>query len=144
MVRRSITRKTKRVAKSTLSVEAIAILECAESAVYLAKIWREISGCRNLKIKCFADDKSLVDTLCSYRSVKDKRLRIAIAIMRDMVEREVTEVNWVDTSRQLTDYLTKRRASNERLRATTSHSKSSTCSFVFTLEYMDLMFVHAC
>lgn len=111
-------RKIRRVVKSTLSAEALALLECAETAVYLAKILHEISDCGSLKIRCFTDNKSLVDALHSCRSVEDRRLRIDIAVLCDMLERgEVTEVAWVDTSGQLADCLTKKGASTERLRA---------------------------
>ncbi|KAG0710632.1 Retrovirus-related Pol polyprotein from transposon RE1 [Chionoecetes opilio] len=111
-------RKIKRVVKSTLSAEALALLECAETAVYLAKLLHEISNCGILKIRCFTDNKSLVDALHSCRCVEDRRLRIDIAVLCDMLERvEITEVAWVDKSGQLADCLTKKGASTERQRA---------------------------
>lgn len=111
-------RKIRRVVKSTLSAEAMALLECAEMAVYLAKILHEISDCGSLKIRCYTDNKSLVNALHSCRSVEDKRLRIDIAVLRDMLEHgEIAEVAWVDSSAQLADCLTKKGASTERLRA---------------------------
>lgn len=114
-------RKIRRVVKSTLSAETLALLEGAESAVYLSKILREISGCGDLKINCFVDNKSLVDALYSCRSIEDRRLRIDMAVLRDMLERkEITEVAWIDTSQQLADCLTKKGASPERLRAAVS------------------------
>ena len=112
------TRKIRRVVKSTLSAEAMALLEGAESSVYLARILSEISGCRPLKIRCFVDNKSLVDALYSSRSVDDKRLRIDLAVLRDMLEHgDIAEVTWVETSQQLADCLTKKGASAEQLRA---------------------------
>ena len=75
------TRKIRRVVKSTLSAEALALLECAEAAVYLANILHEVSGCGKLKIKCFVDNKSLVDALYSCKNVEDRRLRINIAVL---------------------------------------------------------------
>lgn len=114
-------RKIRRVVKSTLSAEALALLECAESAVYLARILSEISGGEKFKIKCYVDNKSLVDALHSYKNVDDRRLRIDIAVLRDMLERgEIGEVSWVDASQQLADCLTKKGASTERLRAAVS------------------------
>ncbi|KAK3874883.1 hypothetical protein Pcinc_020202 [Petrolisthes cinctipes] len=115
------TRKIRRVVKSTLSAEALALLECAETAVYLASILSELSGSGKFKIKCFVDNKSLVDALYSSRSVEDRRLRIDIAVLQDMLERgEIDGVSWVDTSQQLADCLTKKGASTERLRAAVS------------------------
>lgn len=115
-------KRIRRVVKSTLSAEALALLDCLEAAVYLARILQEISGCGNLKIRSFVDNKSLVDSLHSSRSVDDKRLRIDIAVLRGMLERgEVAEVAWVDASGQLADCLTKKGASPERLRAAISN-----------------------
>ena len=104
-------RKIRRVVKSTLSAEALALLECAETAVYLANILHEISDCGRLKIRCFTDNKSLVDALYSCKGVEDMRLLIDIAVLCDMLEHEVTEVAWVDTIGQLADCLTKKGAS---------------------------------
>lgn len=115
------TRKIRRVVKSTHSAETLALLECAETAVYLANLLQEVSGCAKLKIKCFVDNKSLVDALHSCKSVEDKRLRIDIAVLRDMLEQgEIDEIFWVESGQQLADCLTKKGASTERLRAAVS------------------------
>lgn len=117
-------RKIKRVVKSTLSAEAMALLECAETAVYLASILREVTGCGSLKVKCFVDNKSLVEAIYSCRCVEDKRLRIDIAVLQDMIgHREIDEVVWLESSLQLADCLTKRGASTDRLRAAVSRDR---------------------
>ena len=117
------TRKIRRVVKSTLSAEAMALLECAEAAVYVASVLHEISGGDKCKIRCFVDNKSLVDALQSCKHVEDRRLRTDVAVLRDMLERgEIEEVSWVDTSLQLADCLTKRGASSRQLRAAVSRN----------------------
>lgn len=114
-------RKIKRVVKSTLSAETLALLEGAEAAIYLSRVLSEISSCRALKIYCYVDNKSLVDALYSCRNIEDRRLRIDIAVLKDMLEKkEITEVSWIDKSQQLADCLTKKGASVERLRAAVS------------------------
>ena len=111
-------RRIKRVVKSTLAAETMALLEGAEAAVYLAKVLSEISGCGELQITCFVDSKSLVDALYSCKNVDDRRLRIDMAVLRDMLEkREIAKVSWIEKSCQLADCLTKKGASVERLRA---------------------------
>lgn len=77
-----------RVVKSTLSAETLALLDCAETAVYLAKILDEISDCGGLRVKCYVDNTSLVDALQSYKGVEDKRLRIDIAVLCNMLGEE--------------------------------------------------------
>ena len=71
-----------------------------------------------MPIKGFVDNKSLVDALASSKQVEDRRLRIDIAVLDDMLaKKEINCVKWVDTCNQLADCLTKRGASTEKLRA---------------------------
>ena len=114
-------RKLRRIVKSTFASETMALLEGAETAVYLASIIKEITGCEELPITCLVDNKSLVDALHSSHKIEDNRLRLDIAVLEDMISRkEICEVKWVDTTRQLADGLTKRGVSTERLRAAIS------------------------
>ena len=67
-------------------------------------------------IKCFVDNKSLVENLYCTKLVDDKQLRINIAVIRDMLERgDLSEVCWVQSARQMTNVLTKRGARAELL-----------------------------
>lgn len=111
-------RKIRRVVKSTLSAETLALLECAETAIYLREIIAELTSYRNLKIVCYVDNKSLVEALYSTTSVEDKRLRIDIAVLSGMIERkELDEVKWVSSAKQLADCLTKTGSSSLYLRS---------------------------
>ena len=113
-------RKIRRIVKSTLSAEAMALLDCAEAAVYIANILYELSLFK-LKIVCHIDNKSLYDALHSSKHVEDRRLRIDIAVLRDMIDRgELSQIVWVETAQQLADCLTKRGASTIQLRAAVS------------------------
>ena len=115
-------RRLKRVVKSTLAAETMALLEGAEVGVYLAHILKEILMC-DIKVSCLTDNKSLFDALHSTKKVDDKRLRIDIAVLLDMIKRkEVSSVSWIDTHKQLADCLTKGGASPQRLRAALSES----------------------
>ena len=109
-------RKVQRVVKSTLVAETLSLVDGASTAVYLSRILREMSGCGNIPVKCFVDNRSLVEALSSYKLVDDKRLRIDISVLKDMLHNgELQEVTWVDISKQLADCLTKRGASFECL-----------------------------
>ena len=111
------TRRLKRVVKSTLAAETMALLEGAEAGVYLSYVLKEILHREHIDVHCVTDNKSLVDALRSFRQVDDKRLRIDIAVLADMLaQREISDVSWVDTRSQLADCLTKRGVSTERLR----------------------------
>jgi hypothetical protein len=109
-------RKLRRVVKSTLAAETLALLDCAEAAVYLASILSEVMGKPKMKIQCYVDNKSLVDALYSSKMVDDRRLRLDVAVLQDMMARhEVESVSWVSTSAQLANCLTKRGASSTGL-----------------------------
>ena len=67
-------------------------------------------------VKCYVDNKSLVDSLYSSKQVDDKHLRINLAVLGDMLERgELSSVTWVQSARQLANVFTKRGASAELL-----------------------------
>ena len=103
--------------KSTLAAETLALLDCAEAGVYLANIIAELTSSCPIDVNCFVDNKSLVESLYSSKHVEDWRLRLDMAVIRDMLDRgELHRVSWVDTASQLADCLTKRGASTQRLR----------------------------
>ena len=111
-------RKLKRVIQSTLAAETLALVEGAETSFYIASILKEVTKIKEMKIHCYVDSKSLVDALSSSKQVDNRRLRIDIAVLDDMLEKkELSTVSWIDTKNQLADCLTKRGASTEKLRA---------------------------
>ena len=57
----------------------------------------------------YIDNKSLVESLSSYKQVKDRRLRLDTTILENMVARdEIDKIFWVNSSEQLADCLTKK------------------------------------
>ncbi|KAG0724834.1 Retrovirus-related Pol polyprotein from transposon RE1 [Chionoecetes opilio] len=102
-------RKVRRVVNSTLAAETLALLDGASTAVYVASILQEISGCGRIPTRCFVDNRSVVEALYTYKLVDNKRLRIDISVLRGMLDQgELKEVTWVETSKQLADCLTKK------------------------------------
>ena len=62
-------------------------------------------------MKCFVDNKSLVESVHSTRAIEDKQLRIDIAVLRNLLETgELHDVYWVQAAHQLANALTKRGA----------------------------------
>ena len=111
-------KRVRRVVKSTLSAETLALLDGAETAVYLSHLIGEIFSLKDgkLPVNCYTDSKSLVDALHSTKSVEDKSLRISIAVLMDMMNSgEVTSVQWVESGEQLADCFTKAGASSVKL-----------------------------
>ena len=114
-------RRVRRVVKSTLAAETLALVDCAETAIYVKQIICELLNERNLPIICYTDNKSLTDSLASRKSVDDRRLRIDMAELNDMLaQKEIKAIEWISTARQLANPLTKRGASVEQLCAAIS------------------------
>ena len=80
----------RRVVKSTLAAEMLALLDAAEAGVYLANLINEVMclQCRPL-VKCFIDNKSLIENLYSTKLVEDKQLRINIAVIKNSLSAEI-------------------------------------------------------
>ncbi len=108
--------KIRRVVKSTLAAETLAMVDGLDMACYLGHLLSEIlhqkpkENC--IPIDCFTDNKSLYDNIHSTKVVSEKRLRIDIASIKQMLEkREISQIVWVESCHQVADCLTKRGAS---------------------------------
>ena len=105
--------KIRRVVKSTLAAEALALQEGIDEAIYLQRMLAEMS--LQVPIHVFVDNKGLVDALHSTKLVQDRRLRIDIGALKQTLEREVNAVKWCPGEKQLADCLTKRGANGSKL-----------------------------
>ena len=108
-----ISNKIRRKVSSTLSAETLALNDALDDAVYLKHLISEIyhDSVRESKISIFAyvDNKSLDESLRSTKQVQEKRSRIDIAEVQRMLEsKEINEINWIPSKKNLADRLTKR------------------------------------
>lgn len=112
-------KRLKRVARSSLAAESLAMSDCVDAAVYIATMYKELMfGCtsNSIPIEIVTDNKSLCDALQSKKVVTEKRLRIDIAALKESIENgSITSVTWVNTNEQLADCLTKEGASPHKL-----------------------------
>ena len=109
-------KKIQRVVKSTLAAETLSLVEALDTAIYLGHILTETlfkkKGMNAIPIDCFIDNKSLFDNIYSTKLVQEKRLRIDIASVKQMLDkREIDNIQWVDSAHQLSDCFTKKGAS---------------------------------
>ena len=65
---------------------------------------------------CKTDNSSLVQTLNSSNIVADKRLRVDISRLKEMMVKEEIQVDWIEGFKQVADVMTKAGASSELLR----------------------------
>ena len=109
-------RKLNRVPKSPLASETLALSEGADAGFLVASLVQEIFNMPSLPlIQCFTDNRSLTDTLVTTRVISDRRLRVDVARLREMVAEKEISVTWIDGKRQVADALTKRGASSASL-----------------------------
>ena len=109
-------KKISRVTKSPLASETLALSEGSDAGYLLATQIKEIFLMENLpKIKCITDNKSLFETLKTSNVIKDLRLRVDIARLREMEESGEISVSWIDGKNQIADCMTKSGASSNKL-----------------------------
>ena len=113
-------RKIRRVVKSTIAAETLALVDGLYMAYYIGSIISELLfrkvRCNVIPIDCYIDNKSLYDNIHSTKLVHEKRLRIDIASIKEMVQEGVIKkLEWVPNHWQLADSLTKRGASTRHL-----------------------------
>ena len=105
-----------RVTKSPLASETLALCEGADAGFLVSSLVREIFNLPSLPpVQCYTDNRSLTDTLVTTRVISDRRLRVDVARLREMVAEKEICVNWVNGKSQVADALTKRGASSVSL-----------------------------
>ena len=85
------TKEFDRVTKSHLASEtlALALAEATEAGYLVAKMVQEIFQLSTLQIiECLTDNASLCETLKTSTTASDKKLRVDIALLREMVDRK--------------------------------------------------------
>lgn len=103
-------KKIKRVVKSTLAAEALALVEGLDACYFVRSILQEMIQVKEengIPIKCYTDNKSLSENIHSTKLISEKRLRLDLASIKESVNIGDIEVIWVRTSKQISDCLTK-------------------------------------
>lgn len=114
--------KIKRVVKSTLAAETLALGEAVDEAIFIRELLCELlmidaHDISQIPIHCFVDNRSMVENLQSTKLVQDKGLRVDLASLKQRLENsQIRSIKWVDAKSQLADCLTKHGASADLLR----------------------------
>ena len=107
--------KIRRVVRSTLGAETLALLEGVEEALYLRQLFREVFPGRKFPIDVYIDNKSAIEAVQSTKLVGDRRLRLDVGSLKQTLERDVRRIVWVPGDQQLANCLTKRGACSDSL-----------------------------
>ena len=104
-----------------MAAETLIQVEATEACFWLANLLSEMLYCKpnndkNIKIKCYADNHQLYDSVYSTEPTQDKYLRREIALLREIInKKEIIKINWIENKYQIADCLTKYEASSEKL-----------------------------
>ena len=107
----------RRIVRSSLAAETLALSDALDDAIYLRKLFSEIMFNDNydIPIEIIIDNKSLYDALFSKKNVIEKCLRIDIAFIKENLEKKIiTKIHHVVTREQLANVLTKKGASQKK------------------------------
>ena len=117
-------KKLERVTKSPLASEASAAGEAADAGYFVACILSDIIKYRELRtVYCFTDNKSLVETVKSTKMHSNRKLRVDLSRLREMLCKKEITLSWVEGKFQLANCLTKKGASTDLLLETLKYSK---------------------
>lgn len=111
-------KRIKRVVRSTLAAETLALSEAVDDGMYLAEMISELLFNKKMiiPIEIYTDNKSLHDSIISKKNVLEKRLRIDIAMLRELFEQKrITKIHHINTNKQIANSLTKKGASTKEL-----------------------------
>ena len=124
-------RKSRRVAKSTIEAEALSVGEAIEGLIYYKRLWEEVVGGRKLEALVRTDSKTLMTAIKSSTGVSSKRLKIDIAAIRESIELgEIKEVQWIQGKNQVADVLTKSGVSEEIIRKYVENKNEENCDMM--------------
>ena len=110
-------KKIERVTKSPLATEVSAVADGSDLGHLVASMTKEVFHLKQMpRIQMRTDSKSLRDHMETTRVIKDPRLRVDTARLRQMNERQEVEIVWVPGAEMLADCMTKKAAATDKLR----------------------------
>lgn len=105
-------RKIRRVVRSTLAAETLAMSDGVDIAIFISTLFTELlygpKSEQQIPIVCYTDCKSLYEAVKSQKYVTEKRLRIEISGLKESIENgRISKFRWCNSKQQLADSLTK-------------------------------------
>ncbi len=112
--------KARRVVKSTIGAETMALLDAMDESLYQKEILCQILSLskNDLPIVGVVDHQGLWEAVRSTKLVEDRRLRIELAGVKESLQRgEIMEIRLCTSGEMLADCLTKKNADGRKLLA---------------------------
>ena len=111
-----MSRKLRRVCRSTITAETLSLLDAMDSSMLLLHILSELIDQKLCTTEIYTDNMSLTEAVYSMKAVEEKRLGVEIGALRESMKQKEITVHWVDTKNQFADVLTKQGANNQKLK----------------------------
>ena len=108
-------KRLKRVVRSTIESETMALAEGLEHCLYLVRILKLLLQLDNICIECRCDNKSLCEAVQSEKEVHNKRLALEIYNLKHLISNDNVSITWIKKNFQLADILTKNGVCNDAL-----------------------------
>ena len=112
-------KKIRRMARSTLASETLALVDGMDCVISIAMLLNEIlyGKCSTgLPIKCYIDNNDLYQAIYSNKQVSEKRLRKEVNIVKEQIKnKDISSVHWIQTNKQIANVLTKSGASAQNI-----------------------------
>ena len=106
-----VSTKQKRVTKSTLAAETLAVSEGVDRSKFIQSLITTIFGFE-VPLHVFSDNKSLVTTSTQTTTVRERGLIMDIAAIREGVSKSEFTLEHISTTDQLADCFTKKMTSD--------------------------------
>ena len=106
--------KIKRVVRSTISAETLAMADACDTAIYLRYLVAELFP-GEIPIVCISDNKSLVESSLTTNKPEEERLQLELSALREMVEKKEISMIWTESKNQISDVMTKSGSSPKQI-----------------------------
>ena len=109
--------RVKRVARSILTGETLALCEAVDKAMVINSLISDIlfDNRHKLKIECYTDSMSLCEAVKTSNTLREKRLLIDLASLRESIDCGEINIEWINTKANLANPLTKQNAHSRDL-----------------------------
>ena len=115
--------KIERVCQSALAAEGLALTKAVDHAAFISSTVQQIlPKCRKIPIHCFIDSKSLEEVLVKTKDPEERRLLVAVAPIRDSIEKGEITISRITSKEMPADILTKRGVASNVIRQHVHHN----------------------
>ena len=114
--------RVKRTARNNLASETLAFNDGSDTGFYMSRLIEEILQIK-VPIHVLSDSQSLFEHIGTTKLASDRRMRVEISAIREMVEKGEISAHWIEKDYNASDILTKKSASPKLMMSTVQEGK---------------------